>query len=127
MPILLRKFQTFPMMQPDGSMLDVPFATLAFVDEAGNQYAQLNVKADEVEGVSEGDALALMNHSDIDWQATAQRLIDYAETGEAAGPLMTSERVIEIIKSTFERPLEIVKAEPHGLDVPAAHDEMIVG
>lgn len=57
MPIILRKFQTFPIMQPDGSFVDVGFATIAFVDPVGNQYAQLNVHADEVAGFNEGDHL----------------------------------------------------------------------
>lgn len=48
MPLILRRFQTFPMLQPDNTMLDVPFATVAFVDERGQQYAQLNVEASEI-------------------------------------------------------------------------------
>jgi hypothetical protein len=57
MAIILRRFQTFPMLQGDGSMADVPYATVAFVDPTGQQYAQLNVHADEVDGLAEGDHL----------------------------------------------------------------------
>ena len=126
MPLILRKFQSFPTMQEDGSFIDVPFATISFVDPSGKQYAQLNVHADEVAGFSEGAALILQNVEAIDWQGMAQRIIDYAEDGEAVGPLMQPEKVIAMIKEAVTRPLEIVKAEPHGLLVPDDHGEMIL-
>lgn len=57
MPIILRKRQTFPILQSDGTFLDVPHATIAFIGSDGAQVSQVNIDASEVEGIADGAAL----------------------------------------------------------------------
>jgi hypothetical protein len=45
-------------MQEDGSMVDTPFAAIAFVHPNGQQYSQINIDASEVEGIEDGASLA---------------------------------------------------------------------
>lgn len=47
----------FPMMQADGSLLDVEKATIAFISSDGTQEGQVNIDASEVEGITDGAAL----------------------------------------------------------------------
>ena len=49
MPILLRKRQMFPKMQPDNTFIDVEYATIAYIGADGVQVSQVNIEATEVE------------------------------------------------------------------------------
>lgn len=57
MPIILRRRVFFPMMQSDGSLLNVEKATIAFIGSDGSQVSQVNIDASEVEGIADGAAL----------------------------------------------------------------------
>ena len=64
MPIVLRSRVTIPVFV-DGEQVDQEFATVAFVDGSGQQYAQLNVEASEVEGIEDGASLILTEGGEI--------------------------------------------------------------
>jgi len=60
MPILLRKRETLPRMQPDNTFIDVQYATIAFIGSDGVQVSQVRIEAAEVEGIADGTALKLV-------------------------------------------------------------------
>lgn len=66
MPIIIRAFPSFPVLQPDGvTFVNTDYATLAFVDASAVQYAQVNVPASEVTGFDVGDYLVFSAGSDL--------------------------------------------------------------
>lgn len=66
MPIIIRAFPSFPVLQPDGvTFVDTDYATLAFVDDVAVQYAQVNVPKTEVTGFDVGDYLVFSAASDL--------------------------------------------------------------
>lgn len=66
MPIIIRAFPSFPVLQPDGvTFVDTDYVTLAFVDDAALQYAQVNIPKTEVVGFDVGDYLVFSVGSDL--------------------------------------------------------------